>query len=243
MKSLFLLALLLPSLAGAWAPDAHLIVVRIAEAHLTPRAEQIIRGLIGNQRLSQFASWADAARNQTDWSHTGVWHYVNVSKRARAFDPQDILEAIPFCQEQYVQAAPADKVTWLKFLVHLVGDLHQPLHTGRGDDRGGNDVRVTLRGRETNLHALWDGGLMNAAGMRPDQTTAKLLARADARLARAPFDPADVVRENQRLLPYAYALRRGEVTQAYVDGAVPLIEDRLVKGGLRLASLLNRMLR
>ncbi len=158
-----------PSAVLAWGPIGHRVVGRIAANHLTDEARVAVIGLIGSEGLDQVATWADDLRNHPDWQppqkNPAPWHYISIDDQetleTTARDPNgDVLEAIErftaVLRDQ--QATRPAKQEALRFLVHFVGDVHQPLHVGRRDDRGGNLILVTLFGAPINLHSVWDNG-------------------------------------------------------------------------------------
>jgi hypothetical protein len=163
-----LLLLLFPAGAFGWGGMGHQIVALIAENHLTPEAKAGIRELIGNANIAdaEIASWADEVRRQR--SETAPWHYVNIPVEAAGFDRvrdgnngDNVIDAI---QKQSAiladkSASKAARAEALKFLVHFVGDIHQPLHCAdRNGDAGGNTRLVFYPDERfaVSLHSVWD---------------------------------------------------------------------------------------
>ena len=161
-------ALVLPSVAHAWGTDAHRVVAALAQQQLTPSARAEVDRLLALEpgaTLQSVATWADESRSPT----TAAWHYLNFAHDAACqYVPerhcpggQCVVGAI---ERQAVLLTSAksdeDRLKALKYLVHLVGDVHQPLHAGYADDRGGNTFQVQAFGRGSNLHALWDSALV-----------------------------------------------------------------------------------
>jgi hypothetical protein len=165
--------LLLPSVLFAWSGDGHQIVALIAEDHLTPQAQAGIHELLGkdvNIPDAEIASWADNYRREH--RETAPWHYVDIPVDAETFDEgrdgkngNNVIDKIGDFEKVLVdKTAPIEKrAEALKFLVHLVGDPHQPLHCAdRHGDRGGNSRLVFYldRPRATNLHMVWDSTIL-----------------------------------------------------------------------------------
>jgi hypothetical protein len=211
--------------------------------------------------------------NPEFWSsHAANWHYVNIpagatyadtppSPRGDAYAALAAFTAILLDEpvpagpvreglEFYfgsLERKPAEvKRFALKFLLHIVGDLQQPLHSGYADDRGGNDVTLQWFGDRSNLHALWDTLLVE----QPKLSERRLTARLINRLGRTPAidiraleraDPLVWIDESRRILQRIYARLdgRNELGAAYAAEFVPTMEQQLVKGGLRTAYLLN----
>lgn len=132
------------------------------------------------------------------------------------------------------------------FLVHFVGDVHQPLHLGRASDRGGNDIEVTFNHKKTNLHSLWDTGLLVHTGLSRDEYLAGL-NRMVKPAAKAEWldslDPVDWATESHVLAhSYAYVVpKNGKVSDAYYRRNIIVVDERLAAAGIRLAAVLNNI--
>jgi hypothetical protein len=175
--ALFLSTVLGAGHALAWGPEGHAIVAEIAEARLTDAARAQVAQLLtqeNHQHLDEVASWADDYR--VSHPETGGWHYVDIPLSTAAYDANRDC-AGGNCVVVQIQsfaatlgnknAAPADRLVALKFVVHFVGDIHQPLHAEDDDDKGGNDVHITYFGKSTNLHSVWDGRIIEQARCDP----------------------------------------------------------------------------
>lgn len=149
--------------AGAWGNEGHQIVALIADRHLTPVAKRKVQQLLALEpgaTLASISTWADEHRSPA----TAAWHYVNLPKGNCRYDPardcpdgRCVVAAIERQVAIYrSNANPEEQLKALKYIVHLVADVHQPLHAGYADDKGGNTYQLQAFGRGTNLHALWD---------------------------------------------------------------------------------------
>lgn len=249
--SLLLLPLLRPGPALAWGKTGHRVVAEIAEAHLSAAARLEVEALVGPESLAEIANWADLVRTDPAWRHTEPWHYVNVADGERYEDstknPEgDVLVAIPRLAATLAdRGAPvAARAEALRFLVHFVADLHQPLHVGRGDDRGGNEVAITFFGKPTDLHEVWDVDLIDAQQLSftewvrfLDHPSGEDVGRWQASTVR---DWAD---ESQALRAEVYELGNGGVLgDEYLRRQLPTVERRLLQAGIRLAGLLEQAL-
>ena len=165
MTKAILAVFLLPALAFSWGKTGHRVVGQIAENHLSPKAAAAVRDLLGPDSLAEIANWADEIRSDPSWKRADPWHYVNIpdgeTYEAMTKNPAgDIIVAMKrFEATLRNPAAPKEeRIQALKFLVHMIGDIHQPLHAGKRDDLGGNRVSVHwFRSVEaTNLHTVWD---------------------------------------------------------------------------------------
>lgn len=160
MKSFLLI--LLVSNAFAWGPTGHRVVGEIAEKYLTRKAKRKMKKILGGHSLSRVSNWPDKIKSDpTNYGHTYVWHYMTWPTAQNDYDINSSGELIKALEENLKvfknQTEPLAKRSFaLQFIVHLVGDLHQPLHVGNGADHGGNRCRVFFHKEDTNLHMLWD---------------------------------------------------------------------------------------
>jgi len=242
--------------AGAWGPEGHALAAGIAERRLSPETRDTLRREFNIIRLAEVANWADHIKRLR--KETRPWHYTNIPAGERRYlRPRDcptgdcVTEKIPeFARVVADRSAPRKQRTEaLKFLVHFMADLHQPMHLGHPEDRGGNEIRVRLRGVETNLHALWDHDLILRGGRSLVQYAAELERAVSPAQARAWLEGTVVgwAQESRNLaLDFGYALEtdgQGELTPAYITRARAVTERRLQQAGVRLADWLNRNLK
>ena len=248
-----------PSPARAWNARGHRLVARVAEARLDSRARAAARGLLGGAHLAGVAAWADG--EALFHRETGRWHWVNIASHGgrydRARDCPDgecVVERIDRLARTLAdRTAPREeRARALRFLVHLVADVHQPMHAGRPEDRGGNAIALlAARGGEaTNLHHAYDELPGRCTPPRKERAAARALERAidpdDAR-AWASSLPADWATESHLLALEAYAsLVRapGGVAMLPADesGRCAMTRRRLAQAGVRLAAVIERAL-
>ena len=254
------LAVLLSALAGStaigWGPQGHRLVAMVAANHLTPAAHQCVRSLLGNESLADVAVWADDYVR--DHRETAPWHYVNMPVDATQYVagrdcPRHdcIVDRIRDNQERLANraASRADRAMALKFLVHFVGDLHQPFHAV-GVERGGNGIPVSIFGSPTcgygeadrfgcNLHGLWDSELIGHRRLRDGAYAAELERQIKARQLRASGTAVEWAMESNALARAALLPAGAEAGEAYYRAHIAEIDERLALGGLRLARALN----
>ncbi|HEX6901890.1 MAG TPA: S1/P1 nuclease [Thermoanaerobaculia bacterium] len=244
---LFALLLAAPAAANAWGPNGHRIVGRIAENHLTDEAARAVQCLLGPEGLAEAATWADEIRSDPAWRKADPWHYISIDDNetleTTARNPDgDVLEAMQRFEAvlRDPQAAPQAKREALRFLVHFVGDVHQPLHVGRRDDRGGNSIEVTWFSEKTNLHSVWDSHLIeneklsfsDFAEFIDHPTLHELRTWQGATYA-------EWVRESKDLRARVYQIGDGKLSFQYAYRNMPTVKRRLLQAGVRLAGLLN----
>jgi hypothetical protein len=246
------LALLAAGPALAWSQTGHRVTGEIADAHLGPKARAGVREILGTEGLAEASTWPDFMRSSPDtfWQkEAGPFHFVTVpdGKRYEQVGPPpqgDALTALRrFSAVVRDPKAPlAERQKALRFIVHIVGDLAQPLHVGNGTDRGGNDVKVTFFGDPTNLHAVWDGALVEQEGLAYSEWTRWLLGAATPAQLRdwSSPDPLQWVADSAAIRPRLYPAAP-ELGYGYVFAHRETLRQQLTKGGLRLAAYLNRL--
>jgi hypothetical protein len=239
--------------AFAWGKTGHRVVAAIADAGLSAEARAHVRLILGTESLDEAATWPDDMRSDpaTFWQKTATpWHYVTVPGTDYDIAPPegDAVTALRRFRATLLdpKAPRADKELALRFIVHLVGDLHQPLHVGKPGDRGGNDVKVTFAGRPTNLHSVWDSALVDDSQLSFSEFAERLQRRTTPAQVidwTAP-DPLVWIRESAEIRPGVYP--NGTSTELgwdYIYKFRPVMERRLQQGGIRLAAYLNELFR
>jgi nuclease S1 len=245
--------LLIPTPALAWGKAGHRVVATLAMSLLTPDARTQVADLLGpNVTLAAISTWADEIRSSRP--NTGPWHYVNIPRDSTAYDAardcsrgcvvSAIEQSLRLLHDTSKDRAVREEA--LRWIVHFVADLHQPLHV-IGEDRGGNDVLVRFNGRQTNLHRLWDGDLIDH--VYPNATAlykpVQAVLQSTQRQAWDSGSPADWALETHRVAPetvYPFPDSR-VIDDRYVEKALPVIYEQLAKAAVRLAGVVNRMLR
>ena len=243
-----LAAILIPSACFAWGRDGHRIIGYIAAKYLTPQAAAAVKDLLGNESLADVSTWADQIRRKR--KHTAPWHYVNPVPGSDGLNldcPEQGCVVSAIIEYSHVlrdkNASRQQRIEALKFVVHFVGDIHQPLHVGRARDKGGNDIKVTFFENRTNLHSLWDSGMIRRTKKGWTEYAAELTAKItpQQRVLYGTLDPAVWANESHRLAhSNAYDIPKdGQLGQDYFDKNIPVVNDRLSVAGVRLALLLN----
>jgi hypothetical protein len=236
---------MLPVWAFAWGATGHQVIGTLAEKQLTASARaqvQTLLALEAGSTLASISTWADERKNST----TARWHFINFPRTSCNYDhardcPDGncLLGAIDRQSNILKSEAPdLQRLQALKYLVHFIGDLHQPLHLGYLDDRGGNQYQIQAYKRGSNLHALWDSGLIKFVSDDPQVWVDRLSTKPLAARVNL-IDPARVAEESCRIVaaPRFYPDRKVEAP--YVDRWTPVLEQQLVLGGSRLARMLN----
>jgi len=244
----------------AWGNDGHKIVAIIAEKHLTPGALTEARRLLANNSLDSVATFADDVRNSRP--QTKQFHFVDIPLAETTYDPARdcpasengdcVIAAIERFRTTLADRTRSDedRAEALKFIVHLVGDMHQPLHCAdRNDDRGGNAVKVKFLGKRSNLHAVWDSGIIREADLSnvefADELEAAIVARDIDGIQRGtPIDWANEAHKIARTNAYMRVPKTGAILGvAYYNRNFAVVDSQLTKAGLRLAKVLNDALK
>ncbi|MCK9366730.1 MAG: S1/P1 nuclease [Metallibacterium scheffleri] len=255
-------ALLATAPALAWGPLGHRIVADLAAAQLAPAARAQVDALLASehaQSLADIANWADTLRDDPDQAALGKatapLHYVNMhgscdyKPALDCHDGQCVVGAI----NHYAailgnrSLSIAARAQALNFVVHFVGDVHQPLHAGYLQDRGANDYQVQFDGQGSNLHRVWDSGLLSTRHLDAPDYTALLQKQGPVALPApiAPLDnpPAQWAEQSCRIVMHDGVYPDGHViSAAYIERERPLAERQLRLAGKRLADLLDRVL-
>lgn len=236
-------------MALAWGPEGHQVIASLAEPLLTPAARREVDRLLALEpgaTLASVSNWADESRSE----ETAAWHYVNFPRNTCVYDaPRDcpdgncVVEVIAQ-QAAVLQADVSDarRLMALKYLVHLVGDVHQPLHAGYRDDRGGNRYQLQVFMQGSNLHALWDSGLIYALHENVATLTARL-SRTWAPVGEPTWTAAQAAQESCRIVAMPGFYPEHRLGSDYIRRFTPVAEERLQRAGARLAELLNRLWR
>ncbi|MCD7097591.1 S1/P1 nuclease [Stenotrophomonas sp. MMGLT7] len=242
-----------PFQALAWGGQGHRLVAEIAQAQLTPQARQQVTQLLQGEpvaTLPGIASWADELRESDPdlGKRSARWHYVNIGESDCRYQPSrdcadgncvvEALQAQAALLADRSQPLPVRRQA-LKFVVHLVGDIHQPMHAGYARDRGGNDYQIQFDGRGSNLHSLWDSGMLRQRKLDDAHYLQVLQALPRAAPARAADAPGWAEASCRiAIAPGTYPPRH-VLPAGYVETRRPLAEAQLRLAGDRLADLLN----
>jgi len=241
---------------GWWA-EGHRIIAVIAEQRLNPKAGRAVAAILpAGQTLESVASWADDIREGRE--ETAAWHYIDIPTTAvrgdwRPYCPETgcVMTALP----KMIQLLGAKDVSRqqrdeaLRFVVHLIADMHEPLHAGDRHDRGGNLTKVTFDGHRLKLHTLWDGKLMEAWFQRDPAAEASLLRGAPEkeRAALAAGSIEDWVWQSQAAARDAVygpldRCQCSTLNEDYLRQAIPVLRLQLLRAGERLGRVLNETL-
>jgi hypothetical protein len=247
----------MPSQEGlAWGPAGHRIVGHIAEMNLDPEILKTIRKKFNIKHLANVATWADAIKKSKH--KPDVLHYTNIAVNHRTYSQKRdcprkrcVTEKIKEYESLLVDPAssPKTRKEAFKFLVHLVADVHQPMHLGYEKDRGGNEIAVYFGAKPTNLHRVWDHDLIFLKGKSRRQFARQLnrSITSENKKQWVGGTPDDWSNESRALvldIGYHLEFSKGrELSLNYIREGREIVEERLQRAGIRLAEILNRLLK
>lgn len=234
-----------------WGQKGHDVTAYIAEQHLSPTAMAAVDSLLDGKSIVYWSNWLDNASHRKDYAYTNTWHYKNIDEKQHYYDVKpfktgDVVTAI---KEQSAILSDTSKskderALALKILVHLYGDIHQPMHLGRASDRGGNYHKVRYFKQYTNLHSVWDSKLPEYGHKWSYTEWQQQIDRADAAETAAILsvsDPQDIGAETHAITVAVYENTPEDtnIEYDYIADWTPTVEKQFLRGGLRLANLLN----
>ena len=235
--------------APDWGQTGHRTIGMIAESHLSKRAKKRIEKLLDGRSLAFVSTYGDDIKSDKRYDKYYTWHFVNFPLDGRYEDSEkeakgDIFTGIEHCITvlEDENSSPEDQVFHLKFLVHLIGDLHQPLHVGRSEDRGGNDIEVSWHYKKSNLHRVWDTQMIESWNMSYSELgeNARKLDRIQVE-AIEKGSVADWMYESRQLVKEVYVSAKDgdKLGYAYSYKYLGTVMEQLQKAGIRLAKVLN----
>lgn len=235
-----------------WGNTGHRAVGEIATKHLSKRVQKKIKELLNGQSLAMISTFADDIKSDKAFRKYSTWHYVNLNDdetyQTSTKNPKgDLVKGIEKCKQVLLDdnASKEDKVFHLKMLVHLIGDLHQPMHVGRVSDRGGNDFQVNWFNRGTNMHRVWDSQMIDSFNMTYTELASNTAVLSKAQIKELQKGSVvDWVNESKGLAQMIYgSAKSGEkLSYRYMYDHFATVRSQLQKGGIRLAKVLNDIL-
>lgn len=235
----------------AWGQTGHRAIALIATNHLDNKTKKELFKIMGHESLMQASTWMDEIRSDDKWEHTHPWHYVTIPdgetyQTAEKNDKGDAVEAIEHMKAivKDENSSRDEKRNAIRMLVHLIGDIHQPLHVGNGTDKGGNDVKIKWFYNKSNLHRIWDSEMIDSKQLsytelamfvdHPNENPIPNLHSTDVN---------DWIQEVMALRPQVYGLTNEEnLSYKYMHQNWDTVMVQIEKAGIRLAEVLNEIL-
>ena len=236
----FLVGLLTPTKALAWGEKGHELVAEIAFKHLDRKTRKLVMKYLDGMSIEKAATWMDDIKKDKAYDNLKPLHYVNFDKGTSVKDTccDNIIYTLTKTindLKHYKDFSKEEVKTKLCFLFHLIGDLHQPLHVGYGSDKGGNSVQVHFKNKGTNLHGLYDYGIIEYK-----ELTLRQCLRSNTFTEKdTQGSVLDWAKESRSYLDGIYATNGQDISDSYVDTHFIIIKNQLNKAGIRLASILK----
>lgn len=229
-----------------WGDRGHKIVAQIAKNCLNKSIADSVQFYLGKMSFKRASVWMDEVRSDESYNYMKPWHYINVAKDSSYFktDEENVVneieKAITVLKNKRKHTKEEIGLA-IKILFHLIGDLHQPLHAGYAEDKGGNKVDVDFLGEYTNLHKVWDTHIIEQGKIRLKDCY--ISANALSREESMSFQNVNVegwMNESRSFLPEVYNFEKRIITRAYIDKNKEIIKKQLVKASIRLAAVLHQ---
>lgn len=257
-KRISVVALLacLPAVSNAWGTIGHRVVGQVAESYLTPTAKAEVIKILGTETIAMSSNYADFIKSDSNYNYLYNWHFINIKGGLSREEVQAILKndtavnaytKINFLVKQLKdrKLPKAEKSLYLKMLIHIVGDIHQPLHVGRLEDLGGNRVRVQWMNVPVNLHQVWDERLIDLQQL--SYTEFEKAINFTTKAMRQVWQKQPIsqwIWDSYQLAEKIYAdIKQPEEKLGYNYNFKykAILEEQLLKGGVHLAGLLNEI--
>lgn len=234
-----------------WGKTGHRTTGEIAEKYLTKKAKEALNELLNGESLALISTYADEIKSDTLYRSYGPWHYVNIPFD-KTYDTHpknergDIIKGIESCIAiiKNPNSTEVERIFNVKLLVHLIGDLHQPLHTGLQEDKGGNDFQVRWFKDGTNLHSVWDTKMIENYNMSYTElaNTMPKLTKAQVKSIKK-GTVLDWMEESRSITKdiYKTTSKGDKLGYRYMYTNFNTVRDQLQKGGIRLAAVLNEL--
>jgi hypothetical protein len=249
MKKAFnaIILMLLSLTAFGWGATGHRVTGYIANKYLNKKAKKAIERILEGQSLAIASTWMDEVRSDSTYNYMSDWHWVTIPD-GMTYDESvknpngDIIQTLERVIEELKskKLSPQQEQEYIKILIHLVGDIHQPLHVGRGDDRGGNDIKVMWFRTDSNLHRIWDSDMIDDTRLSYTELAESLLPPSPEELATwQKATVRDWAKESMAYRKQIYDIGNGRLWYEYGYKNMRTVSERLHQAGIRLAGVLN----
>ena len=244
-----------PLFTMAWGIEGHRVCGQIADSYLTPKARLAIKAILGNESVAMAGNWADFIKSDPNYSYLSSWHYIDFDKAYNYSEMQEFLQhdtnTDAYTKLQFLigelkkkDLTKENKLLYLHMLIHIIEDVHQPMHTAHTVDKGGNDVKVNWFNEPTNLHSVWDSKLIDFQQL--SYTEYATAINHTTLIQRTGWQKAPISQwlfESSQLAEKIYTdTKPGEtLNYKYNFIFIDTVNQQLLKGGVRLAWVLNQL--
>lgn len=233
----------------SWGATGHRVVGLIAERHLTKKAKKNVERVLQKETLAEVSTFMDFIRSDAAYNHMSPWHYATIPddktyREAGTPEQGDVIQTIRRLVQELKSKnfTDEDEAFALKCLVHLIGDIHQPLHVGKGDDRGGNDLKLEHFWRDSNLHRVWDTGIIDDQKLSYTEYVEWIDHPSEDDLNTwNSLNVVDWANESKKHRAQCYSTvpENKKLSYRYTYDNIDLVNQRLLQAGIRLANVLN----
>lgn len=235
-----------------WGSTGHRVVGEIATDYLKPSTKRKLKKLLDGQSLAYVSTFADDIKSDNRYKKFDTWHYINLPldadyDAAKRNEKGDLVSAIEYCISIITnkESSKDDQAFYLKLLVHFIGDMHQPMHVGLEEDKGGNDFKVYWFRKDSNLHRVWDSDMIDGNKMSYTELAQNryYFSKKEIKTIKQ-GNIVDWVNEIHQITAKVYAsVKPGDyLNYRYSYNYFSIAEMQLHKAGIRLASVLNKIL-
>jgi hypothetical protein len=245
--SIITIVLNVPTKSFAWGSRGHQLVAEIAFKYLDENTQNIVKHYLKRMSIEDAATWMDDNRSNSYYDYMKTWHYIDIP-RDSVYKPTNegnivtVLNSIIVAMKHKENLKESKIKEYTLIVFHLMGDLHQPLHTGYTNDKGGNMVEIKAPNYSGNLHSFWDTEIIEQRNITIDSCTKFYNTYSPSQIRGiTDINLLNWMRESRSLLDTVYNFKESRITKEYVDGNVEIIEKQLLNAGLRLASVLTEI--
>ena len=245
--SLLVAVIYLPLTGFSWGATGHRVVGQVAMNHMSKKANKNVLAALGKEDVAMVSNWMDFIKSESDKRHMNAWHYCSIPDSGHyegAPEEGDVNKMInQFVEELKTKNFSVDEQFALKSLIHLVGDVHQPLHVGNGTDRGGNDVKLKFFYSKSNLHRVWDSGMIDKQQLSYTEYAKWIDVTTPDEVEK--WQSATVMNWMEESVSYRESIydipEDKNLSYKYVHDHIHQVNLRLLKAGVRLAGILNEI--
>lgn len=243
LTSLFLFVTVL---AFSWGATGHRATGRVADRYISKKTRKALERILGQQSLAMASTWMDDVRSDSTYNYMADWHWVTIpdGKTYEQSDKNpngDVIQTLEriIAELKSHKLSPKEEAERVKILIHLIGDIHQPLHVGR-PDRGGNDIKVSWFRTDSNLHRVWDSDMIDDTKLSYSELAESLEKPDDATLRQwQQKSVREWAAESVSYRPQVYDIGTGKLGYQYSYKYFSIARLRILQAGVRLAGVLN----
>jgi hypothetical protein len=244
-----------PLQSMAWGTQGHRICGQIAENHLTPKALAAVHAILGHESIALASNWADFIKSDPNYHYLSSWHYADLNKKYTYPDLVEFLKqdtaTDAYTKMRYLigrlenhDISKTEKLLDLRMLIHIVEDVHQPMHVAHADDQGGNGFKVSWFGKPTNLHSVWDSELIDYQQLSYTEYVRAIDYASSSEIAKWQKEPISIwLFESNQISEVLYTdiQPNDNLTYKYNFNHIDTLNRQLLKAGIRLAGVLNEI--